>query len=244
MRPVEGTILTVVREASEARRGRRGRRGATWSPCSRRLARRARDALARTPEMLPVLEEAGVVDAGGTGFLLLLDVLLHVVDGRPVPEPTEVDGPVVHRAAPGRMPTAWRARRRLRPALRGHVLPRGARRGDPGVQGRVGRHRRLDRGGRRRRPLELPHPHRRHRRLDRGRHRHRHARARSGSPTCSSRSRRSAGSARPSRPPSEVPAARHARRSPAPSSRSPPATASGGSSTRSACRASSPAARR
>ena len=51
--------------------------------------------------MLPVLKEAGVVDAGGTGFLLLLDVLLHVVDGRPVPEPTEVEGPVFTDPLPG-----------------------------------------------------------------------------------------------------------------------------------------------
>ena len=70
--PVEGTILTVVREASEAaaagRGRRRPRRGAEAA-----LAQGA-DALARTPDMLPVLAEAGVVDAGGTGFLLLLDV--------------------------------------------------------------------------------------------------------------------------------------------------------------------------
>src|SRR5205085_1333826 len=45
------------------------------------------DGLARTPEMLPVLADAGVVDAGGSGFLLLLDVALHLIDGRPVPEP-------------------------------------------------------------------------------------------------------------------------------------------------------------
>ena len=49
----------------------------------------------RTPDLLPVLKEAGVVDAGGAGFLLLLDVLLHVTDGRPVPEATEAtDAPV------------------------------------------------------------------------------------------------------------------------------------------------------
>jgi DAK2 domain fusion protein YloV len=47
----------------------------------------AADALARTPELLQVLADAGVVDAGGTGLLLLLDVLLHEIDGRPVPEP-------------------------------------------------------------------------------------------------------------------------------------------------------------
>src|SRR5690606_29955898 len=51
-------------------------------------------ALARTPELLPVLAEAGVVDAGGTGFLLLLDALLHVIDGRPLPEAAPGDGGV------------------------------------------------------------------------------------------------------------------------------------------------------
>ena len=44
-------------------------------------------ALDQTPELLPVLKDAGVVDAGGAGFLLLLDAALHVVDGEPLPEP-------------------------------------------------------------------------------------------------------------------------------------------------------------
>ena len=51
------------------------------------------DALTRTPDMLPVLKEAGVVDAGGAGFLLLLDALLHVLDGRPLPEPDAIEVP-------------------------------------------------------------------------------------------------------------------------------------------------------
>ena len=49
-------------------------------------------ALANTPEQLPVLKEAGVVDAGGAGFLLLLDSALHIVDGVPLPEAEEDDG--------------------------------------------------------------------------------------------------------------------------------------------------------
>jgi hypothetical protein len=53
----------------------------------------AADALARTPEMLPVLAQAGVVDAGGAGYLLLLDAFLLVLDGRPLPEPSGVDAP-------------------------------------------------------------------------------------------------------------------------------------------------------
>ena len=52
------------------------------------------ESLARTPELLPVLAEAGVVDAGGSGYLLLLDAVLTVVDGRPLPDPPEVAAPV------------------------------------------------------------------------------------------------------------------------------------------------------
>ena len=92
MKPVEGTILTVVREASEAARARHADGGELLDVLAAARDQGA-DALARTPEMLPVLAEAGVVDAGGTGFLLLLDVLLHHIDGRPVPEPQEVDAP-------------------------------------------------------------------------------------------------------------------------------------------------------
>jgi DAK2 domain fusion protein YloV len=56
----------------------------------------AADALARTPDMLEVLARAGVVDAGGTGYLLMMDALLNVADGRPVPEPAVgADGPDV-----------------------------------------------------------------------------------------------------------------------------------------------------
>ncbi|MGZ4704616.1 MAG: DAK2 domain-containing protein [Acidimicrobiales bacterium] len=93
MRPVEGTILTVIRASST------GAAGALETEPELPLvgvleAAKASgaDALARTPELLPVLAEAGVVDAGGTGLLLLIDVLLHVVDGRAVPEAVEGEG--------------------------------------------------------------------------------------------------------------------------------------------------------
>ena len=92
MKPVEGTILTVVREASEAARAKAAEGGALVDVLDAARVQGS-DALERTPTMLPVLAEAGVVDAGGSGFLLLLDVLLHVADGRPVPEAVEVDGP-------------------------------------------------------------------------------------------------------------------------------------------------------
>lgn len=106
LRPIEGTILTVVRESAEAARVA----AADDAPLVEvvRAARAAgRAALDRTPELLPVLAEAGVVDAGGAGYLLLLDAALHVVDGEPLPEPEATDdavppspsGPVPHRSA-------------------------------------------------------------------------------------------------------------------------------------------------
>ncbi len=87
-RPVEGTILTVARVAAES-----GRVAADSGADLLGVLEAARagggEALAETPEMLPVLKEAGVVDAGGTGLLLLLDVALNRVDGRAVPEPDD-----------------------------------------------------------------------------------------------------------------------------------------------------------
>jgi hypothetical protein len=95
MRPVEGTILTVVRASAESAEGTLA---ADPSVDLVTLAATARDdaavALENTPEQLPVLKEAGVVDAGGTGYLLLIDALLHVVDGRDIPAPAVGEGTV------------------------------------------------------------------------------------------------------------------------------------------------------
>jgi DAK2 domain fusion protein YloV len=88
VRPVEGTILTVAAAAASGATHGTGLVGVVESARSE-----AADALARTPEMLPVLAQAGVVDAGGAGYLLLLDAFLLVLDGRPLPEPSGVDAP-------------------------------------------------------------------------------------------------------------------------------------------------------
>ncbi|MEY2432850.1 MAG: fatty acid kinase [Acidimicrobiaceae bacterium] len=87
MRPVEGTILTVVREAAEGATTAAKEDGAGLCAVVEAARVQGSDALARTPDLLPVLKDAGVVDAGGAGFVLLLDVLLHELDGRGVPEP-------------------------------------------------------------------------------------------------------------------------------------------------------------
>ena len=87
-RPVEGTILTVIREASDSARAAAEAGGGLVEVLD--AARdQGYDALDRTPEMLAVLAEAGVVDAGGAGLLLLLDACLAELDGRPMPEPPE-----------------------------------------------------------------------------------------------------------------------------------------------------------
>ena len=95
MRPVEGTILTVAREAAEAAERARDSGETTLLAVLDRGSSAARQAVLDTPELLPVLKEAGVVDAGGRGFTLLLDALLEVVDGRPIPEPEIVTTPVL-----------------------------------------------------------------------------------------------------------------------------------------------------
>ena len=84
--PQEGTILTVVREAAEEAEAAAGD-GEDLVGLVRRVVGRAQDALDNTPTQLPVLRQAGVVDAGGRGLLLLLEVLLNSLDGTPLPPP-------------------------------------------------------------------------------------------------------------------------------------------------------------
>ena len=84
LKPIEGTILTVVREASEAAKASAAT-GATLAVTLRAARDAGRVALDQTPELLPVLKDAGVVDAGGAGFMLLLDAALNVVEGEPMP---------------------------------------------------------------------------------------------------------------------------------------------------------------
>lgn len=81
--PVEGTMLTVMREAAEAARA------ADTSDVAvvlQKTVDAARVSLANTPNLLPVLKEAGVVDAGGQGLLLLLEGALAGLQGQPLGE--------------------------------------------------------------------------------------------------------------------------------------------------------------
>ena len=76
--PVEGTILTVAREAAEEADSARHERDI--KVFMQRVVRRAEEALARTPELLAVLRTAGVVDAGAKGFVRFLDGLKRMIE--------------------------------------------------------------------------------------------------------------------------------------------------------------------
>jgi DAK2 domain fusion protein YloV len=80
MKPVEGTILTVARAAASAARRAASAGGQIKEVLASALAE-AKAALARTPELLPVLAEAGVVDAGGQGFTIILEGILRYISG-------------------------------------------------------------------------------------------------------------------------------------------------------------------
>ena len=210
-RPVEGTMLSVIRELAEEAEDPRN---AALEPAAllKKLIERGEDALARTPDQLDVLREAGVVDAGGAG-------LLEIVRG--------VSAALVRRADPGR---AGRGGSRGRPrrsppgALRVPLLHRLRDRGRaarrPGARDAAGRAGRLAARGRRLDRAEDPRPHGRAgprarvrdgARDDRGRRDREHAQAdgaalgadpRVGSRSCAdSRDRRRRGRPRRRQPP-------------------------------------------
>ncbi len=76
--PVEGTMLTVIREAAAAARAQADGSATEALAAS---VEAAHDALAHTPDLLPVLKEAGVVDAGGLGICVLLEASLAFLRG-------------------------------------------------------------------------------------------------------------------------------------------------------------------
>ncbi len=100
MKPTEGTILTVVRDG--ARSGvQAAAGGADVLTIFEAWLQGAKEALARTPQLLAVLKEAGVVDAGGQGLVLILEGAVSALKGEELPldeQPAqqEIDfGPVV-----------------------------------------------------------------------------------------------------------------------------------------------------
>ncbi len=99
--PVEGTILTVARAASDAALAVAERPGSRARDVFTAAAAAARTALARTPEQLAVLAQAGVVDAGGRGLTVVLDAVETTATGRrPMPWTTPIGTRLIPVAAP------------------------------------------------------------------------------------------------------------------------------------------------
>lgn len=106
MKPVEGTILTVVREAAEAAQQRftelnGGEAGkvidaADIEPIEimNTIISAGHASLAHTPELLPILKQAGVVDAGGHGLIRLFEGVVAYFEGMPLPSKPKIE----HRA--------------------------------------------------------------------------------------------------------------------------------------------------
>jgi len=85
VKPVEGTILTVMREVAEES-ALAVQETEDLQCVFERLVQRAKSAVARTPQLLPVLRQAGVVDSGGQGLFVVLEGMLRYMKGLSVEE--------------------------------------------------------------------------------------------------------------------------------------------------------------
>lgn len=88
MKPVEGTILTVAREAA-AKIVEVAQTEADMIAVMEAFITEAKASLDRTPDLLPVLKEVGVVDSGGQGLLFVYEGFLASMKGEPLPEKNE-----------------------------------------------------------------------------------------------------------------------------------------------------------
>ena len=97
MKPAEGTVLTVSRLAGE-RAGRAAEENSAFEYVLESSIERAREALADTINQNPVLKKAGVVDAGGMGFVVILQGMLDELRGVAAPDEDEADKPAQDKA--------------------------------------------------------------------------------------------------------------------------------------------------
>ncbi len=99
MKPVEGTILTVARESAAAAE-RAAAAGGGLRDVLAAAYEEAEASVLRTPRLLPVLAEAGVVDAGGTGYARILEGWLRQMDGEQVTDVQLAEKSIERVAAP------------------------------------------------------------------------------------------------------------------------------------------------
>ncbi len=81
MKPVEGTILTVIRESTQVL-NEEVKEGYSILKCMEILIKAAKESLDHTPELLPILKEVGVVDSGGFGLIVIFDGMMSALQGK------------------------------------------------------------------------------------------------------------------------------------------------------------------
>jgi hypothetical protein len=93
VRPVEGTILTVIKDMTAAAE-ETAKRGAPMHEILAEIVRAGDESVRRTPELLPILKQAGVVDSGGSGLYYIFEGMLRFVEGQPLDVSTVVAKPL------------------------------------------------------------------------------------------------------------------------------------------------------
>jgi len=93
VRPVEGTILTVIKDMTAAAE-EATKRGAPMHEILAEIVRAGDESVRRTPELLPILKQAGVVDSGGTGLYYIFEGMLRFIEGQPLDVSTVVAKPL------------------------------------------------------------------------------------------------------------------------------------------------------
>ncbi len=103
IKPVEGTILTVIRESADAARLAVTKANCDLTTLMQEVVAKARQTVAHTPELLPMLKQAGVVDAGGQGLTTIFEGFLRYTRGESTTMPArasiDMDVAEIHRGA-------------------------------------------------------------------------------------------------------------------------------------------------
>jgi len=87
VRPVEGTILTVSKDIAQAAEGALSNGATSTLDILEQIVEAAAQSVERTPDLLPVLRDAGVVDSGGKGLFFILEGMLRTAHGLPLDQP-------------------------------------------------------------------------------------------------------------------------------------------------------------
>ena len=87
VRPVEGTILTVSKDIAQAAEGALSNGATSTLEILEQIVEAAAQSVERTPDLLPVLRDAGVVDSGGKGLFFILEGMLRTAHGLPLDRP-------------------------------------------------------------------------------------------------------------------------------------------------------------